>query len=127
MGTAEQLWEEGLTRSSSLMLIILVSAGTELMMVCFGSRRKTPLITHQCFSCAIRSQGYFNSSASHTVLPARGLRGHTEPGGNSTRTADISWPKGYSTLFDIMRIKLENGGEMGSTTTEPGFQLLVYP
>ena len=48
------------------------------MMLCFGSRRKIVLITHQCFqlllSSAVQSQRCFSFSASCTALLARRLR-----------------------------------------------------
>jgi len=44
-------------------------------------------------SSAAQSQGCFSFSAPHVVLPARGLGSMRSWEG----TADISWPKGYST------------------------------
>ena len=36
------------------------------------------------------------------ALPARGLEGHRELGGDTARTADPSWPKVYSIPWDII-------------------------
>jgi len=37
----------------------------------------------------------FQFSVSHSALPAMGLGGHKNLGGDRTRTADLNWPKGY--------------------------------
>lgn len=74
-----------------------VSAGTELicttvsgMMLYFGCRRKTLLITQLCFSCCwamlLRAK---NISASHPALPARGWGAHGAGRGQNQGR----WPK----------------------------------
>ena len=34
--------------------------------------------------------------------PARRLEGHKKLGGDTARTADTNWPKGYSIPYDVM-------------------------
>jgi len=70
-------------------------------------------------SSAAWSQGHFSFSASHTILPVRGLRGHKKLGEDRTRTADLSWSKGYSVPYAIMHKKLKE------VRSWPGRQLLL--
>ena len=76
------------------------------MMLCFGFRRKTMLITHQYFSCCLVML-YRARDISVFQLPAlpchqREMGDHNELRGDRTRTADLNWPKGYSIPYDIM-------------------------
>ena len=70
------------------------------MMLCFGFRRKTMLITQQCFGCSWavlhRAKDITIFWASLIALPVRELRRLTEIGGNRIRTVDPNGSKGYS-------------------------------
>ena len=53
-------------------------------------------------SSTVQNQGHFSFSAFCNPLPARWAGGVLKDvGGNRTRTADLNWPKGYSTPYDI--------------------------
>ena len=70
----------------------IVSFRVSGRMLCFGSRRKTILITHQCSCC------YAVLYRAKAILSG----GPKELGGNRVRTADLNWTKGYSIPYDIM-------------------------
>ena len=78
-------------------LIFSIASG---VMLCFGW--KTMLITYWCFqlllSSVVQSQGYFSILC---FCQQGGLAKHKDPGGDRPRTADLNWPKGYSTPYDI--------------------------
>ena len=50
-------------------------------------------------STAAQSQGCFSFSASHA---SKGPGKHKGAGGDTTSTADLRWPKGYSIIYSIM-------------------------
>ena len=96
-------------------------------MLCFGSRRKPMLITHQCLqlllSSATESQGHLQQRAQ-------------EAGGSRVRTADLDWPKGHSIPYSIMWKEFWRGWECISLSSAAwglaghwlggGEQLLVH-
>ena len=79
-------------------LIFSIASG---VMLCFGW--KTMLITYWCFqlllSSVVQSQGYFSILC---FCQQGALAKHKDPGGDRPRTADLNWPKGYSTPYDSM-------------------------
>lgn len=96
-------------------------------MLSFGFRRKkTILITHSCFSChsAVLYGAKDVSVFQFLELFCQqgGLRGHKEPGGDRTKTADLTWPNRYSIPYDIMweeggnpnKTPLKNSGELAA-------------
>ena len=50
-------------------------------------------------------------SAFHAALPKSGLGEHKDLEGDSTRTADLNWPKGYSRYSILHDIMHGGGGE----------------
>ena len=77
------------------------------MMLSSGFRRKTMLITHQCFSYgwAVLYRAKDIPVSQFLVLSCkwRWLRGHKELGWDRSRTADLNWPKGYSIPYNILQ------------------------
>ena len=72
---------------------------------CFGFRRKTLLITHQCFSChwAVLHRAEDISVSPSLFCPtSKGAWGHTELGRDRTRTGDLNCPKGHSIPCSVM-------------------------
>jgi len=67
-------------------MIFLVVSGT---MLCFGLKRKTMLITHQCFRCCWAALYRAKDSSSGR------LGRQKELGRDTARTADLKWPTGY--------------------------------
>lgn len=81
------------------------------MMLRFGSRRKTVLITLRCFqlllNSTVNSQGHYSFLS---FCQQKGLgKGHKELRGDRIRIADLSWPKGYSIHYDITQKKVGRG------------------
>lgn len=61
------------------------------MVLCFGARRKTTLITHRCLQLLLSS-----------VVQTIHSEGPKDLGRSGIRTADSNWPEGYSVLYDLM-------------------------
>lgn len=73
-------------------------------------------MTHWCLHCSwIVLHRAKDISASHTVMPVRGLSSHKEPRWDRSRTADLNRPKGCSTscVVSCSAIKL---GELAMRT-----------
>lgn len=81
---------------------VLVSAGAELifltvdaMMLCFGLRRKTVLITHRCLSCWLCAALLINNITAYSVPAARGWGAQGAERGQNQN----SWPELAQVLF----------------------------
>ena len=89
---------------------VLVLAGIKLIFFVVASIRlffefvQKPVLIIQgcvwyCWAVLTQSQGLF--CLSHHP-PASRLRVHKKLGGDTARTAEPNWPKGYSTPYDVM-------------------------
>ena len=61
-------------------------------MLCFGSRRKTMMVTQQCVAAK-------QCSTEPKPFSAKGPRSW----GKRIRKTDLNWPKGYSISYDTMK------------------------
>jgi len=99
------------------------------MMQCFHFRRKTILITQQCFSCCWAAlHGAKNISVSQLLLLSYQLgdggewEEDTRSWGDRTRTPNLNWPKGYSAPYATKKpIKLRVVVQWGSCCSETGW------
>lgn len=92
------------------------------MMLCFGFRRKTMLITQQCFGCSWavlhRAKDITIFWASLIALPVRELRRLTEIGGNRIRTVDPNGSKGYSVCHRDIPFHVKSCKKQNKTKTK---------